>query len=84
MTPTDYTTAEAAQYCGLTLRGFIYHTRRTHKRPAHIIADYRIGRSNIYTRKTLDAFNATRRKAGRPRKTTAHDAQGARDEKSKA
>jgi hypothetical protein len=70
MTPTDYTTAEAAQYCGLTLRGFVYHVRR-----GDVAADYRIGRSNMYTKATLDTFNATRRKAGRPRKATAHDAQ---------
>ena len=69
MTTTDYTTAQAAQYCGLTLRGFIYHVRQ-----GHITADRVIGRSNIYTRATLDAFNATRRKAGRPRKSIAHDA----------
>jgi hypothetical protein len=70
MTTTDFTTAEAAQYCGLSERGFIYHIRR-----GHVVADYTIGRSNLYTRATLDALNATRRKAGRPRKTTAHDAQ---------
>jgi hypothetical protein len=57
---TDYTTQQAAQYCGLTLRGFVYHVRQ-----GHITADYSIGRNNIYTRAALDAFNATRRKAGR-------------------
>lgn len=72
MTPTDYTTAQAAQYCGLSLRGLIYHVRQ-----GHVTADRVVGRSNIYTRKTLDAFNATRRKAGRPRTKTAHDAQKA-------
>jgi hypothetical protein len=70
MTPTDYTTAQAAQYCGLTPRGFVYHVRQ-----GHVSADRVIGRSNIYTRKALDTFNATRRKAGRPKKSTAHEAQ---------
>jgi hypothetical protein len=70
MTPTDYTTQQAAEYCGLTLRGFVYHVRQ-----GHIAADHVIGRNAMYTQATLDAFNATRRKAGRPRNATAHDAQ---------
>lgn len=66
VTITDCTTREAAQYCGLSLRGFIYHVRQ-----GHVTADRVVGRSNMYRRATLDKFNASRRKAGRPRKEQA-------------
>lgn len=62
MTKQDYTTTEAAQYCGLTRAGFVYHLQAQHVAP-----DYRIGNAMVFTLPTLDAFNAARRPAGRPR-----------------
>ena len=60
----DYTTLKAAQYCGLTRSGFIRNRQR-----GLVLPDYRIGNMMMFQRTTLDKFNATRRKQGRPRKS---------------
>ena len=70
MTSTrDYTTQQAAQYCGLTRSGFIRNRQR-----GLVLPDYRIGNMMMFQRTTLDKFNATRRKQGRPRKSQAQEA----------
>ena len=70
MTSTrDYTTQQAAQYCGLTRSGFIRNRQYGLIQP-----DYRIGNMMMFTKQTLDKFNAGRRKQGRPRKSQAQEA----------
>ena len=64
MTSADMTTQQAAQYCGLTRSGFIRNRQYGLIQP-----DYRIGNAMVFTKQTLDKFNATRRKQGRPRKS---------------
>ena len=72
MTSTrDYTTQQAAQYCGLTRSGFIRN-----RQYGLVLPDYRIGNMMMFQRTTLDKFNATRRKQGRPRKSQAQEATG--------
>ena len=66
---TDMTTQQAAQYCGLTRSGFIRN-----RQYGLVLPDYRIGNMMMFQRTTLDKFNATRRKQGRPRKTKAMEA----------
>ena len=61
---TDMTTQQAAQYCGLTRSGFIRN-----RQYGLVLPDYRIGNMMMFQRTTLDKFNATRRKQGRPRKS---------------
>jgi hypothetical protein len=60
----DFTTRQAAQYCGLTRSGFIRN--RQH---GLVLPDYRIGNMMMFTKQTLDRFNSNRRGAGRPRKS---------------
>ena len=65
MTSTrDYTTQQAAQYCGLTRSGFIRNRQYGLIQP-----DYRIGNMMMFRRESLDKFNTNRRGAGRPRKS---------------
>ncbi len=57
----------AAQYCECsvsTLRKHIYQLKT-------LKADAKIGKTLIFTTATLDAWQASRRKGGRPRKDTA-------------
>ena len=56
-----YTTTEAAEYCGLTRAGFVYHLQA-----GHVVEDFKIGWSLIFTQATLDAFDQVRRNPGRP------------------
>ena len=56
----------AAQYCTVsvsTLRKHIYKL-------GTLQADAKIGKTLIFTQATLDAWQASRRKGGRPRKDT--------------
>lgn len=62
-----FDTKDAAEYCGLTVRGLksaIYESHRLKE-------DGTIGGSLFFHRATLDAFNASRRPPGRPSKETA-------------
>ena len=55
-----YSTQEAAAYLGITISGMWYHIKRRHLVPE------KIGKTLVFTRAQLDAFQARRRPAGRP------------------
>ena len=62
-----YGIQSAAQYCTVsvsTLRKHIYKL-------GTLQADAKIGKTLIFTQATLDAWRASRRKGGRPRKDAA-------------
>lgn len=50
--PTLLSTAEAAEYLGLTLSGVAYHVHREH----NLAPDFRIAGCLLFTQETLDAF----------------------------
>lgn len=54
--PPLYTTAEAAEYLGLTTDGLRYHLNRVDERTLH--PDHTIAGRLLFTRETLDAFKS--------------------------
>lgn len=56
-----FSTSEAAEYLGMTVRGVWYHIRCGHLTPA------KIGKTLVFTRGQLEQFQLTRRPAGRPK-----------------
>lgn len=63
-----YSTAEAAEYLGLSLAAMKYHTHI-----AENLRPQKVGHSLVFTQAQLDEFLATRRKPGRPRKEKEHE-----------
>ena len=57
-----FSTAQAAEYLGLAIPTVKYHIYEA----ATLVPDTKIGRTLMFTRETLDQFQATRRKPGRP------------------
>lgn len=57
-------TVEAAEYCGLTVAGLKWHiyVRK------NLVPDLKVGQALVFRQSTLDAFNESRPKPGRPRK----------------
>lgn len=68
-TPQLYTTEEAAEYLGLTLDGIKKHIHRVE--PDRRLRGIERGGVLVFTREALDAFNSTRRPAGRPKQSAA-------------
>ncbi|NIV38007.1 MAG: helix-turn-helix domain-containing protein [Anaerolineae bacterium] len=57
-----FSTEEAAEYLGLAVATVKYHIYESKA----LAPDATIGRTLMFTRDTLDQFQATRRKPGRP------------------
>jgi len=55
-----FSTAQAAEYLGLTVEAIKYHLRRGHLKPQ------KVGNSHVYTKLELSRFQRTRRPRGRP------------------
>ena len=58
-----YSTKEAAQELGMTVAGIWYHIQTGN------IAPTKVGRTLVFTQAILDSFQATRKPAGRPKKS---------------
>lgn len=61
---TLFSTAQAADYLGLSLSAIKYHVHK-----AGNLIPQRIGNSLVFTQEQLDHFKATRRRPGRPKRT---------------
>ena len=57
-----FSTKEAADKLGMTIRGVWYHIHRGHLIPT------KVGKTLVFTQDQLEQFRLTRRPAGRPRK----------------
>ena len=57
-----FSTEQAAEYLGLSVATVKYHIYES----ATLRADAKVGRTLVFTRETLDAFAASKRKPGRP------------------
>lgn len=60
-----YETADAAEYLGITIDGLKYYINRAKT----LKADGRVGRSLVFSKETLDTFNANRQGPGRPKQS---------------
>lgn len=65
MTKELYGTKDAAEYLGMSLPNVKYHVRVGNLCPV------KIGKTLVFTRAQLDAFQKNRRPPGRPRKQEA-------------
>jgi len=58
-----YGTNEAAEYLGITVPTVKHHVHIV----GDLVPDKKIGQALIFTRTTLDTFNANKRRPGRPK-----------------
>ena len=66
---TLFSTAEAADYVGISRQGLKYHVHVA----GNLTPDAKVGHALVFTRETLDRFLARRRPPGRPPQTEDPD-----------